>query len=108
MGNQLQLRVTAVMPNVDLTEIDASIHSLANTSAGMPAGTDLQAELVASVNRLKALREQIRGAAERDMVHVEFLDDDDAAPVGVAAFLVPRAELRQGVTYNITLTEVTP
>ena len=105
MKNILTMRVTAVMPNVDLTDIDLSINSLTNVANGLPEG-ETKSEMLVTLASLNAQREQVRAVAERDMVHVELLDDDSGSdPVGAANFLAPSGEFKEGI-YKLTAEEV--
>lgn len=107
--NLLTMHVTAVIPHVNLGEIDASIEALARASDGMLPGTAAQQELTATVTRLRAQREAVRLSAERDMIHVSFVDDDSGSvPVGNANFLVPSGIFEEGRSYRLTAEEVAP
>lgn len=106
MNNILLMRVTAVMPNVDLSEIDASLENLTNIANAIVDG-QVKEDMKATINKLFEQRELIRSTAERDMVHVELIDDDSGpSPVGVANFLVPTGEFKEGSTYRVTTEEV--
>lgn len=105
--NLLLMRVTAVMPNVDLSGVDSSIASLKNTADALGEGP-VRDEMQATVARLLQQREAVRRNAQRDMIHVEFIDDDSGPhPVGVANFLVPAGEYEMGKSYRLT-AEVVP
>ena len=106
MKNLLLMQVTAVMPHVDLSGIDSSMESLRNTANALPEGPT-RVEMQATVTRLWAQREAVRQSADRDMIHVSFIDDDSGGhSVGVANFLVPSGEYEEGKTYRITTEEV--
>lgn len=103
----LKLRVTAVMPYVgpEMTALVDSAEALLQTINSVPEGEQRTA-LEEILRNIESQRENLIRLAQRDMAHVEFLEDGIEDPLGVANFIVDKGQLEDGATYNITLEKL--